>query len=108
MLALNRQIMALERDTSYGAQARREELQFTVDKQLAEQKKFIIEAESNLKISELQSQMSAQMASFAQRTALSTEGILSYLTTGTTSAKTFTTYSGVGVKDNKFVTIDTN
>ena len=108
MLALNRQIMALERDTSYGAQARREELEFTRDKQVAEQNKFIIETISNQKISELQSQMSAQMASFAQRTALSTEGILSYLTTGTTSAKTFTTYSGVGVKDNKFVTIDTN
>jgi TP901 family phage tail tape measure protein len=108
MLSLNRQIMALERDTSYGAQARREELQFTVDKQVAEQNKFIIETISNQKISELQSQMSAQMASFAQRTALSTEGIYSYLTTGTTSAKTFTTYSGVGVKDNKFVTIDTN
>ena len=108
MLALNRQIMALERDTSYGAQARREELEFTRDKQVAEQNKFIIETISNQKISELQSQMSAQMASFAQRTALSTEGILSYLTTGTTSARTFTTYSGVGVKDNKFVTIDTN
>ena len=108
MLALNRQIMALERDTSYGAQARREELEFTRDKQVAEQNKFIIETVSNQKISELQSQMSAQMAGFAQRTAISTEGIYNYLTTGTTSAKTFTTYSGVGVKDNKFVTIDTN
>ena len=108
MLSLNRQIMALERDTSYGAQARREELEFTRDKQDAEQKKFIIETISNQKISELQSQMSAQMASFAQRTALSTEGILSYLTTGTTSARTFTTYSGVGVKDNKLMKLETN
>ena len=57
MLSLNRKIRALERDTSYGAQASLGELEMTREKEAMNRQAFLMEMVANQQIEQIESQM---------------------------------------------------
>ena len=56
MLSVNRQIRALERDTSFGAQARLEELQMTREREAMNRQAFMMDMVANQQIQQLENQ----------------------------------------------------
>jgi hypothetical protein len=69
MLSLNRQISALESDTSYGAQARLEDLRLTREQEAVNRQKFIMDMVANQQIKDLEDKIQTNIASNTATTA---------------------------------------
>jgi hypothetical protein len=76
MLSLNRQIAALESDTSYGAQAQLADLRLTREQEAAERQKFIMDMIANQQIEQLQNEMQEAIENNTARTANATEELV--------------------------------
>ena len=77
MLSLNRQIRALESDTSYGAQARLEDLRMTREQEGINRQKFIMDQVANQQIGELQDKIQNGILSNTAATALGIDELIS-------------------------------